>query len=251
MSIEAPIQGLGGPVIRKFGNTGTRARQFIFGDDFARESITPTGYPTLYTNTETGAAGTSSLDSGPNRVNLITDSTGAGDDQDMRTSGLRIDRNYTSLITGMTMPEMQTSTVQIDLPFVLTGALATEAFVGLHAAISALTGLPTTARHLGLYVDISVGANYMLSSSDGTAQTTVDTTIPVDTNIHILRITWTGEDAATLQLYTAAGVAEGTGKTVTAFNVASGASHDIHWFVHIETNSAKTMRVYPYRVAWT
>lgn len=222
----------------------------VFGDDFARETAAPTGMPTLYTNAETGAAGTSSIDTGVNRVNLITDAA-TGDDQDMRTSGLRVDRNYTSLITGMTGTGQTTSRVQVDLPFVLTGALTIEAFVGLHSGASALTALPTTARHLGLYVDISAGANYMLTAADGTTQTTVDTTIAVDTAIHILRIIWTGEDAATLQLLTAAGATEGTGQTVAAFNGASGASHQIHWFVQTETTAAKTMRVYPWRIAWT
>ena len=91
----------------------------------------------------------------------------------------------------------------------------------------------------------------MLSSSDGTTQTTVDTTIPLDTAAHILRIIWTGEDAATLQLYTAAGASEGTGKTVTALNGTSGNSHEIHWFIQTETTAAKVLRVFPWRVVWT
>lgn len=227
-----------------------RGRGFVFTDDFAREAITPAGFPTLYTNAETGAGGTSALDATVNRVLLTTDAN-IGDDQDMRTSGLRIERNYTSLITGMTMPQLQTSQVQIDLPFSITAATDIEGFVGIHGGVAALTALPTTARHMGVFWNISAGANFTLSASDGTTQTTVATGTAVSTAVFILRITWTGEDAATLQLYTAAGATSGTGQTVAAFNGAVGASHEIHWFVQTEAAAAKVMRVYPYRVAWT
>lgn len=228
----------------------SRRRSYVFTDAFSREAITPTGFPTLYTNAETGAAGTSALDTNLNRVTLTTDSTGAGDDQSMRTSGLRIDRNYMSIVTGMPQ-DMQTDTVDIRLPFNVTSAADIEGFVGIHSGVAALTVLPTTARHLAVYWDISAGANFMISSSNGTTQVTTNTTIAVDTNVHILRIIWTGEDAATIQLLTAAGASEGTGQTVTAFNGTSGNSHEIHWFVQTEAAAAKVLRVYPYRVAWT
>lgn len=225
-----------------------RARGYIFGDDFAREGVIPTGWPTIYQNAETGAGGTNALDSGPNRLVLTTDAN-AGDDQSERTSGLRIDRDYTSLITGMN--QTPTSQVEIYLPFSITSAADIEGFVGIHSGVSALTALPTTARHLGVYWDISAGANFMLTSSNGTTQVTVDTTTAVSTSIFILRITWTGEDAATIALLTAAGAASGTAQTVTAFNGAAGASHEIHWFVQTETTAAKVLRVYPWRVVWT
>jgi hypothetical protein len=114
-----------------------------------------------------------------------------------------------------------------------------------------LSALPTTARHMGIYWDISAGANFMLSASDGTTQTTVDTTVPVDTARHILRIIWTGELTGSLQLLTAAGANEGTGQTVAAFNGTSGASHEIHWFVQAEAGGAVALTAYPYRVAWS
>ena len=237
-----PVNGYG-PV--------TRSPGYIFVENWSREAITPTGWETIYTNAETGAAGTSSINGSINRVSLVTDGTGAGDDQSMRTSGLRIDRNFPVQLTGMTMLGMQTTSVQLDLPFSITAATDTELFIGLHSGTAALTALPTTARHLGIYCDISAGANFMLTSSNGTTQVTTDTLIPVDTAAHILRIIWTGEDAATLQLYTAAGATEGTGQTVAAFNLTSGNSHEIHWFIQTEAAAAKTMVVHPYRVAWS
>lgn len=249
MTDYIPVYGTASPVLGG-SFAPLRGRGYVFVENFAREAITPTGWPTLYTNAETGAGGTSSIGTTLNRVSLVTDAN-TGDDQDMRTSGLRIDRNYPSTVTGMTMPQLQTSAVQVDLPFSTSSALANECFVGIHTGVSALTALPTTARHLGVYWDISAGANFMLTASDGTTQTTVDTTIAVDTAVHILRITWTGEDAATLQLYTAAGATEGTGQTVSAFNGSSGVSHEIHWFVQTETTAAKTLILYPYRVAWS
>lgn len=245
-----PVYGSITPII-KGGNIPYRARGYIFGDDFARETLTPTGFPTLYTNAETGAAGSSGISGTVNRATLTTDATGAGDDQDMRTSGLRIDRNYQSVITGGMPAVLNTSKVDIYLPFALTAATDTEGFIGIHSGTSALTALPTTARHLGLYWDISAGANYMLSSSDGTTQTTVDTTIAVSTTIRILKISWTAEDAATLQLYTLAGATAGTGATVSAFNGTSAVSHEIHWFVQTETNAAKGLTVYPWVIQWS
>lgn len=251
MSIEAPIQGFGGPRVFHYASLPPRGSGVVFTDDFARTAITPTGYPTLYTNAETGASGTSGMSATLNRVTLTTDSSGAGDDQDMYTSGLRIDRNYPLIFTGMTMPDMQTSAVQIDLPFVMGSAADIEGFIGIHSGVAALTALPTTARHLGVYWDKSAGNNFMLSSSDGTTQTTVDTTTAFSTAGFILRINWTGEDAATLTLLTAAGAASGTAATVTAFNGASAASHEIHWFVQTETTAAKSLNIYPWRIAWT
>lgn len=235
--------------IRKYGGTPMRVSGYVFTDDWNRESITPTGYPTLYTNAETGGSGSSGINSIINRCSLTTDSTGAGDDQDMRTSGLRIDRNYPSTMTGL-LPDHTTSTVQIDLPFILGATTDIEGFIGIHSGVAALTALPTTARHLGVYWDKSAGNNFMLSSSDGTTQTTVDTTTAFSTALFNLRIIWTAEDAATLQLYTAAGAASGTGATVTAFNGSSAASHEIHWFVQTETNAGKSLQIYPWRIAW-
>lgn len=230
---------------------GTRGRSFVIRDDFARESIGPTGFPTLYTNAETGAAGTSSIGQNINRVSLVTDSTGAGDDQDMRTSGLRIDRNYCSLVTGMqSFPDMATDTVQVDMPFSLSQTADTEAFIGIYTGV-ALTNLPTTVRHLGVYYDASAGANFMLSSANGTTQSTTDTTVAADTNVHILRVIWTAEDVATIRILTAAGAAEGVTKTVAALNGTAAQSYELHWFVQTETNAAKTLVLYPWRVAWS
>lgn len=228
-----------------------RARGYILKDDFARQALTPTGWPTIYTEAETGAGGSTTISTALNRILLTTDAN-AGDDQNLRTSGLRIDRDYCSLVTGMqNIIEIKTDAVQVNMPFSVDVAADGEAFLGLHANTSALTALPTTARHLGVYWDISAGANYMLTSSNGTTQVTVDTTVPVDTSIHILQINWTAENAATIKLMTAAGADEGTGATVTAFNLTSGNSHELHWFVQAEAGGAVVLTGYPWMVKWT
>ena len=234
-----------------YGNSDSmRAPGYIFFEPWSREAEEPTNWPDLYdvvgTNTEVDG-----VDTVVNRYFLTTDSSAGGDDVSMRTASLRFERNYTSLVTGMaSLLGTQTSSLQIDTPFQTTSAANIEGFVGLHGGVAALTALPTTARHMGVYWDVSAGANYMLTASNGTTQVTVDTTVPVDTAAHILRIFWTGENSATLQLYSAAGVTQGTGQTVAAFNLTTGASHEMHWFVQTETTAAKTMYVYPWRAAW-
>lgn len=248
MTEQIAVYGSITPVLAN--SPAVRAPSYVFYEDWSREALTPTGWPTIYTAAETGAGGSTALSSSLNRILLTTDAN-AGDDQSLRTSGLRIDRNYCSLVTGMPPVGTRTRTVQIDIPFSIDSAANGEAFIGLHSGTAALTALPTTARHLGIYWDISAGANFMLTSANGTTQVTTDTTVAVDTAIHILRITWTGEDTATLQLYTAAGATEGTGQTVAAFNGASGNSHEIHWFVQAEAGGARVLTSYQYRVAWS
>lgn len=227
-----------------------RGRNRVFFETFARESLQPSGWPLYFTFAETGAGGAPAVDTALNRLTLTTD-VNAGDDQSARLSSFRIERAYTSLITGMPDYGTLTTQVELHLPFAVTGAADGEAFIGIHSGSAALTALPTTARHLGIYWDISAGANYMLTSSDGTTQTTVDTTIPVDTSIHILRILWTGENVATLTLLTAAGAAQGTAKNVTAFNGTSGVFHEVHFFIQAEAGGAKVLQVYPFMIKWS
>jgi len=234
----------------KYPDFPIRARGYSYGDDMNRESTTPTGCWTMYTNAENGAGGATALSLTFCGRIMTTDVT-AGNDQHDRVSGIRLERAYQSTITGMRFPaEDVTGTIRTYQPFSVDSAADGEAFIGIHSGVAQINALPTTARHLGVYWDISAGANYMLTSSNGTTQVTVDTTIPVDTAIHILRIDWTGEDAATLQLLTAAGATEGTGATVTAFNGTSANAHELTWFVQAEAGGAVVLTYYPWRVSW-
>lgn len=226
-----------------------RGKGYIVGDDFCRESLTPTSAFTFYGKAATGSD-TSAFDTTINRVNWITAAT-AGDDVDVRTASLRFERAYSSLVSGMAslVSGDDTTTLEIYAPFQLGAATNTEGFVGLLGGVSALTALPTTARHMGIYWDASAQANFRLTSSNATTQVDTDTTIALDTAVHILHIIWTGEDAATLEMLNAAGAVQST-IAVTAFNLTAGTSHQLHWFIQTETGAA-TLRSYPWRAKWT
>lgn len=227
---------------------GGRSSGYTIGDDFAREALTPTDWPLLYTKAATGTD-TSAMSATINRYQLITD-VNNGDNVDLRTSGYRFQRNFTNSYSGMS----STSILQLDIAFVTSHTTVMEGFVGIVGNVSALTAPPTTTRHMGVYWDISAGANFMLTSANGTTQVTTDTLDTVDVNKKILRITWTGEDTATIELLTAAGAlstASAT-QTVAALNGSSDISYELHWFAEVESGAAaRQLNVYGWRAKWT
>jgi len=95
---------------------------------------------------------------------------------------------------------------QTELNFIFrrTGTNA-EGFLGMHVSASALTAVPTTASHFGLWWDKSASDNYFFTSAVGAAQTSTDTTIAFDTANRRLRLLWTSGTKVLMQLIDATG----------------------------------------------
>lgn len=204
-------------------------------DEFDRESLNPTNAYVFYTVAVTGT-GTGAIAAGG--LLSLQSSAVIGDDVSVRTSGLQFSR----ISTDPSNFEAR-SRCKFDFYFNNVVATDTEGFIGIIRSTSALTALPTTVRHLGVYWDTSAGANYMLTSANGTTQVTTDTGIAVGTtptNPNRLEIVWNGLDSATINFYTGtSGSSYSTlvkTQTVTAFGagVAATFENTIHFFVQSE-----------------
>lgn len=206
------------------------------GDFFARLSLIPTGCPTIYTETFMGAGSGAINSSG---FYLQTTAAAVGDDADLRIDHVLL-RN--PAFTQGTIRNL-TGIIDLYMTFQIPVTTLVEGFIGITlGSNAALAALPTTAGHMGIYWDISVGANFILSSADGTTQSTTDTTIAVDDAIHTLHIRWTGQNAAILELMDTTNIIQGTTRTVTALNSLN--TGFIHSFVQTETIAARILRLY-------
>lgn len=166
-----------------------------FIDQFQRLSLTPTGFPTIYTTTAVGT-GTAAI-SAANRLTLTTGAV-IGDDVDLRHD-LSLNRitNWNGLDSK--------GIIEIDIVFSTPATVTSyECFLGILAVGTAtLAALPTTAAHLGLYIDASVSTNWILTSSNGTTQVTTDTGVAIAASTsYRLNILWNGTDSAVVTLYT-------------------------------------------------
>ena len=212
----------------------------IAGDEFQREAILPTGGYTLYTTATTGS-GSSSIIQGQ-ELDLSSGTTIA-DDVDVRLSGQVLSR-----VTEWTELDNRSQLI-IDALFRLTDATtSTEGFVGIITAVTtSISALPTTARHMGIFWDRSAGANFTLTSADGTTQSTTGTGDAIDTGAnHRIRITQTGLDSATIQYYEGVNDATATAtQTVSAYGVNNSI---LHFFVQTEAAATRGIRVNEWRV---
>ena len=209
------------------------------GDFFQREALTPTGFPTIYTEAVTGLGSGAMASTGASYI--LTTGAVTGDDVDLRLSGLALARLPQATFGSI---RSLTGTIDYYTIFNLQSAVNHEGFVGLMGnSVAALTGLPTTAVHMGVYWDISAQANFRITSANGTTQVDDDSGIPLDTTARCLHIQWTGANAATIELLdvTNFAVISGTSFSVTALN--SKAIMFPHWFVQTETTSARALSV--------
>ena len=119
----------------------------------------------------------------------------------------------------------------------------TEGFVGVMMSDnSALSALPTTAAHMGVFWDRSADTDYFLTSGNGSAQVTTDTGSTVQTSQRRLRITWTDLDTAVLELFSGTDLLTSVG-TQNITDLGANELCQIHFFVQTEANVVKGLRV--------
>lgn len=210
-------------------------------DEFNRETLNPTGSYNSYTSVSL-SSGTSAVSNG-NTLVLTTAAT-LNDYVTVRTSGITILRTCDYIDNR--------NAINMDILFGPNGTVTNyQMFVGIVATFTNLSALPTTTRHMGIYVDTSVSNNYKLSSADGTNQTTTDTGVAVDNNEYRLNISWTGNDAAVISLYSSANNYSTLVKSQTVTSIDAGVHFpfEIHLYTQALTAGAKILRCMEWQVS--
>ena len=219
----------------------TYPKQFSkVSDELNRTTLNASGAIAFYVLASNDGNGTVTMNA-TGGARLTTDSSAAGDDASLRLSELDIRR----VVRGVTDSR---SKITLIVTFALPSATSTEGFIGFMDAKGALAALPTTGRHMGVYWDASAGANFMLTSADGTSQSTTDTTIALATSGKRIEIVWNGDDSATLSFFsTTTTKTPSATQTVTSLNM-NQRSFQLHFFVQTETTAAKTLDLFEWMI---
>ena len=208
-------------------------QNWSFIDEFERDSLTPTDAYELYTVSANGA-GTGTIQVS-DRLRLLTGAN-IGDDVSVRCSGAvfrRVARD--AAIDPRT-------TMIFNIIFAVGTATSNEMFIGIVNDVTALTALPTTIGHMGMFVDQSAEANFRLSSGNGTTQIDTDSTEAVDTDTHRLQITWNGLNSGLIEYFSALDdVSPLASVTVTSLGVNRAA---IHFFEQTEAAATRDLLVF-------
>lgn len=206
------------------------------GDFFFREALTPTGWPTIYTEANVGGGSGAINTSG---LYILTSGAAAGDDVDLRLSGMSLSRATTRTFNAL---RSIIGTLDYYTIFNLESVTLTEGFIGImNNASAALTALPTTAAHVGVFWDASAQANFRMTSSDGTTQVNSDITVPLDTVQRCLHIRITGLNTGIVELLDAGTFLPISGTTVTISALGSVLMYMPHWFIQTETTAARAL----------
>ena len=210
-------------------------------DQFNRETLNPTDFPAYYT---------SSVGAGASIV------TSAGDNL-LFATGATITTIATTRISELNFNRTRRFGAEIvnqfefDYIFRTVETTDVETFIGLVDAETNLTALPTTARSLGIFYDLSAGANYILTSGDGTDQTTTDTGVAVNDGGQRLNIIWNGDNSATIRFFSGTNFdTEESSQTVTALNIA-GRTLLSHVFLRNEAAANKRFQWFQWTVKAT
>ena len=208
----------------------------IVGDSFNREDITPTGAYTLY---GTGGTGTPifAIDSG--RSLKLTTTTVSGDSASVRTSEFTFQRKSQFIDTR--------SSLSFDSIFFLGQSTLTKGFVGILQTIGATTTLPTTTLGAGVYWDTTAGNNFMLTSADGSTQTTTDTGEPISSHVgegNTIRVnvTLTSPTSGIVSLYSNANTYSTLLKSQTISANING-TFQVNFFVSTDTTALRSIDV--------
>jgi len=246
LSIQQQLQAVQSGVW-KYPRIAQVAKDAILSDEFQREDITPTNAFTLYTSASNDGNATISLVNG--LLRLITDNSASGDDATTRSSGLAFSR------VGRAVQLDARSQLEVDIIFQPKTTTNTEGFIGLLRSGSALTALPTTARHLGLFWNRGTANDLLLTSGNNSAQATTSTGEAITDQAYRLNIIWNGDNSATLNLFDESTINnelfDNLIATQDVTSLADGAAStlemELHFFVQTESTAAITLDVHEWR----
>jgi len=209
-------------------------------ENFERETLQPASFPLLYTTTLGGTGGgTASLPQALNRLVMTTDSTASGDDVDVRASEFIPVRN----ITGLPTIWDSKSVIEWNIIFGMTSTTNSEVYIGIVDPL-ALAALPTTVRHLGIFLDDSAANNWFLTSGNGAAQATTDTTVSgLNTTARRLRIRATGLNDAVISFFDAVGDATPSIEQTVVLWGGDLRKQQMHFFIQTEEAVAVCVNV--------
>lgn len=169
-------------------------KNLTFVDNFEREALTPTGFPTIYTESAVNDGSTAITTTG--KLNLSTGTT-ASSKINIRTSGLKMKRSLTN------PPDEETEKLTVVVEFDEEDTNTIEGmFIGLiFDSNSALSAVPTTAKHVGIFSDDQT--NIESTAGNGSAQqtqTALTTLGPTAGLYRRLTLTWNGSDNAIVKI---------------------------------------------------
>lgn len=217
------------------------SKNFRIVEKFNRATLNPSGFPAFYT---TGGNGTPVVNTSGNAYGgLLLNTSGVIGDDTAVVSAQAYPRS--ALWAGID------STSQLEADFIWDSTSTNiEFFIGLvYNTAGILTALPTTARHLGIYVDQSAGANYMLTSANGTTQATTDTGVAVAGATLRINIVWSGNDSAVIRLFSGTNLDTlRSTHTVTSLGFTVVNPMFIHFFVQTEATAAKGISLYSWQM---
>ena len=155
----------------------------VWGDHFDRDSITPTGYPTIWT---TGGVGTET-------VAISTATSFIAHGLQLTTGAVIADDAFATAIGVKALRGLESiSTIKMTIVVSLDSAADVECFLGIiDGAVTNTLVIPTTERHAGFILDRSVSANWRRSTGDGGTQSITSTSVAATTASQTLAITWT------------------------------------------------------------
>lgn len=213
---------------------------WTFRDTFERETLNPTNAYNLY---DVNAVGSGTVTIVNNRtLRLLTEAT-IGSEVSVRASGTGF---------GLGRSGISPNGIEVQMNIAPFSTTDVELFFGIVVLVSAMTGLPTTVRHLGVFVNQSASNNYILSSGNGSAQSTTDSGVALSTTNVTLKIVWDVLGTAIVELL---GVdfdsAVQATHTVSDTGMTNELAYQAHMFVNPEGGAVKDIRSNGYIVKYT
>lgn len=199
LSIQQQLQAVSSG-IKVYPDLSGITKDGIFIDQFNRVTLNPTGAYQIYGTAVINSGAVAMSDS-----NLVNMSTGTTISSTVRFFGDELSLERLGLV-----PDLKT-VVEINIWFnSATTQTNKEFFIGVTEQNVTLAGVPTTQRHAGVIVNTASSNNLILSSGNGSAQSTSDTGTAIDGTVYRINIVWITGTTAEIALFNLAGTQIGS-----------------------------------------